>query len=121
MKKGKPIKNILAYLAFFIIAIAAGIFFTEYTSNKIVVETVAVNSDINTYTSSAAPELDGKININSADKERLMTIKGIGEVRAQRIIDYREANGGFKTIENIMDVQGIGKELYESIKDNICV
>lgn len=62
-----------------------------------------------------------KININTADAQRLQKIHGIGEKMSQRIIDYRTQNGEFKQIEDIMKVRGIGKETFESIRDIICV
>ncbi len=63
----------------------------------------------------------GKININTASKTELETLNGIGETRAQAIIDYRNKNGNFGVIEDIKNVQGIGTALYEKIKDNITV
>lgn len=61
----------------------------------------------------------GKISLNSATKEELMTLPGIGESKANSIIEYREKNNGFKTTEDIMNVKGIGKAMYEKIKDYI--
>lgn len=61
------------------------------------------------------------ININTADKETLMTLTGIGEVKAQAIIDYREMNGTFSAKEDIQNVSGIGPATYENIKDQITV
>ena len=56
------------------------------------------------------------ININTATKEKLLTIPGIGEAKAKAIIKYREANGNFNSIEDIQKVDGIGSKLYEEIK-----
>ena len=62
-----------------------------------------------------------KININTADAETLDKLPGIGEATANKIIDYRNDNGKFKSIEEIKNVKGIGESKYEEIKDWICV
>lgn len=59
------------------------------------------------------------ININTADLEQLNEITGIGNIKAQSIIDYREANGGFKSLEELKNVDGIGDKTFEKIKDQI--
>ena len=59
------------------------------------------------------------ININTADLEQLNKITGIGDIKAQSIIDYREANGGFKSLEELKNVDGIGDKTFEKIKDQI--
>jgi competence protein ComEA len=64
---------------------------------------------------------DTKININTASKEELMTIPGIGEAKACSIIAYREENGTFKTIEDIMKIPGIKEGLFSKISDRIRV
>ena len=64
---------------------------------------------------------DGKININRATKEELMTLPGVGESRADSIIKYREQQGAFQSIEDIMQVSGIKEALFEKIKDLITV
>ncbi|MDE6208963.1 MAG: helix-hairpin-helix domain-containing protein [Lachnospiraceae bacterium] len=61
------------------------------------------------------------ININTATKSELMTLKGIGETRAESIIEYRDKCGGFNSIEDIMLVSGIKESAFEKIKDYICV
>lgn len=63
----------------------------------------------------------GIININTATKEELMTLPGVGESKANLIIEYREKNGNFITIEDIKNVTGIGDSLFEKIKDSITV
>ena len=61
------------------------------------------------------------ININTASKEELLTITGIGESKADSIINYRKENGSFEKIEDIKNVSGIGDSLFEKIKDYITV
>lgn len=64
-------------------------------------------------------KINGKININTASLEELMELKGIGKVKAQAIIDYRNTYGPFQDISEIMNVRGIGEKTYEAIKDDI--
>lgn len=62
-----------------------------------------------------------KVNINTASLQELMSLDGIGETYAQRIIDYRNANGPFTDISQIKNVSGIGEKRFEGIKDFITV
>lgn len=62
-----------------------------------------------------------KVNINTADEAGLMTIPGIGESRAKAIIAYREENGKFQSVEEIMKIDGIKEKMFEKIKDSITV
>lgn len=64
---------------------------------------------------------DGKIDINTAGEAELTQLPGIGPVTAQKIIDYRAANGSFKSIDDIKNVSGIGDKKFEQIKDKIKV
>ena len=59
------------------------------------------------------------ININTANKEQLMKISGVGKTKAEAIIAHREKNGDFKKKEDITKVRGIGKSTFEKIKDKI--
>jgi len=61
------------------------------------------------------------VNINTASLDELNSLPGIGPTIAQRIIDYREANGLFSTIEDLMNVSGIGPSTFEELKDLITV
>lgn len=63
--------------------------------------------------------VSGKVNINSATLDDLKTLNGIGDSKAKSIIEYREKNGDFKSIEDIKNVTGIGEKMYEKIKDQI--
>ncbi|WP_022668300.1 ComEA family DNA-binding protein [Desulfospira joergensenii] len=62
----------------------------------------------------------GKVNINTANKEVLMTLKGVGEKIADRIIEYRKAHP-FQVPEDIMKVKGVGQKVFEANKDRIVV
>lgn len=72
----------------------------------------------------AGPQTDAqdvRVNINSATKEQLMTLPGVGETRAQAILDYRRENGAFLSIEDLMKVNGIKQGVYDRLKDLIKV
>lgn len=64
---------------------------------------------------------DGKININTAEKEELMTLTGVGEAKAQSIIAYREEHGGFQSIEELMQIEGIKEGVFNKIKEDITI
>lgn len=64
---------------------------------------------------------NGKININTATLDELKNLAGVGEKKAKDIITYREKNGNFNTIEDIMKVNGIGESSFAQIKENITV
>ena len=66
-------------------------------------------------------KVETKVNINTANKEKLMTLPGVGETTAQKIVEYREQNGKFKKIEELQNVNGIGESKYNSLKDKIIV
>lgn len=64
---------------------------------------------------------DGRVNINSANMEELMTLSGVGESRAKAIMEYREQNGPFQDIEDIMQIPGIKEGIFSKIKEQIAV
>lgn len=64
---------------------------------------------------------NNKININTAGKEELMTLTGIGEAKAESIMDYREKNGSFTSIEELMQIEGIKEGVFNKIKDDITI
>lgn len=62
---------------------------------------------------------NGKVNINKASKEELMTLPGVGEAKAESILQYRKERGSFQSIEEIMQISGIKEGLFQKIKDLI--
>ena len=78
------------------------------------------NKDEATQTNETLASLQ-KVNINEADADTLITLKGIGKDRALKIIEYREQNGLFQKPEDIMKVKGIGRKIFEQNKDFIII
>ena len=68
----------------------------------------------------SSPE-DGRLNLNTASLAELMTLSGIGQTKAQAVVNYRDAHGGFSSVEEIMNVDGIKEGLYNRIRDQIKV
>lgn len=105
----------------------------EQQKESLCTNNVVNNACISTSKSKVIPEIKDnntsldidiaseKININTASKEILMTLSKIGESKAESIIEYRTKNGGFKSIEEIKNVNGIGDSLFETIKDYITI
>ncbi|HEV8715279.1 MAG TPA: ComEA family DNA-binding protein [Candidatus Binatia bacterium] len=62
-----------------------------------------------------------KVNINTADQATLVSLKGVGKKRAQAIIEYREKNGPFKTVNDLTKVKGIGDKQFTKLKDQVTV
>ena len=67
----------------------------------------------------AADPLGGLVNINAADAQALASLPGIGPVLAERIVSHREANGSFRSVDDLAEVQGIGPSLLEKLKDQV--
>lgn len=61
------------------------------------------------------------VNINTASVDELKELKGVGEVKAEKIVEYREKNGNFKTVDDLIKVKGIGEGTLKNIKDEITV
>jgi len=90
---------------------------TKETNTQIVTANVGnTNTAINTNNGQSV-----KININTADSETLQELPNIGPTKAQAIIEYRNQNGSFKSIDEIKNVKGIGDKTFEQLKDLICI
>lgn len=89
--------------------------------NDACIEESITNNDIETSVEKENVDTNVKISLNKSTLKELMTLSGIGESKAKAIIEYREKNNGFKNIEEIKNVSGIGNSTYEKIKDNITI
>jgi competence protein ComEA len=69
----------------------------------------------------AAPAPASIVNLNTATASQIATLPGIGETAAQRIIEYRDKNGGFKKVEELMNVKGIGEKSFLKLKPLVTV
>lgn len=79
------------------------------------------NQNVNVSNNESSKSDNNKININSASLIELDSLPGVGEVTAQKIIDYREENMNFKSIEEIKNVKGIGENKFNDLKDYISI
>ena len=86
--------------------------------NDACIENIIDNNPNNVVDNNPNTEND-KISLNNATLDELMTLDGIGEVKAKAIIAYREENGGFKKIEDLMEVNGIGEATFNKIKEKL--
>ena len=86
---------------------------------------ICTNSDVNNDACIQLEEADsapaGKVNINTATVDILMSLPGIGKTKAENIIKYRNKNGNFTKIEDLKQVEGIGDSIYAQIKDLITI
>lgn len=85
------------------------------------VEGKSSSSNASTSTQGGTISAEDKVNINTASEEELKTVPGIGDVTAQKIIDYREKNGDFSSIEDLKKIDRIGTKTLDKMKDKIDV
>jgi competence protein ComEA len=88
---------------------------------EIIVPFKVDNNITNESNNNGSTAKNGKININTASLSELESLPGIGEVKANAIINYRKSNGLFKDIKDIVNVSGIGEKTFDMIKDLICI
>lgn len=115
----KKAKIIMALALFGAIA-AAGYFIERFEKDAFVVETAAREEDMFFADAESGMISSGRININTADRETLTKLRGIGDALADRIIDYRTSHGAYGTVEEIMNVPGISESKFEDLQNDIC-
>ena len=100
-------------------AVCGGIIEKKNENVRFKVET-ASEQEMREYNSKSSSLINGKLNINTADAEELEQLDKIGPKTAQKIVDYRDANGAFKSVDEIKNVKGIGDKTLQKIRDKIC-
>lgn len=121
---GKSQKEKYKFLAVVVFFLISGVIYSRSfyggsleMGKEITVEQIGISKEM----MHPAEDMQGKININSATATELESLSDIGSVRAADIIEYREENGNFSRIEDIMQVSGIGEKTFAEIKEWITV
>lgn len=108
-------KEIYLFVLIIILTLVIGIFIGDYVYKNPIHQSVNQNVNIN------SSEKAEKINLNTASEKILSSLPGIGEVKAKKIIEYREKNGDFESIYEIMNVEGIGDDVVSKIVDRVVI
>ncbi|WP_102400126.1 ComEA family DNA-binding protein [Haloimpatiens massiliensis] len=78
-----------------------------------------VNNDVSVQNNQSLQDENEKVNLNTASEEELKTLPGVGDVTAKKIIDFREKNGGFSSIEDLMKIDRIGEKTFNKLRDKV--
>lgn len=117
--------NVLLGIAFFLLAgvILYNVFTADMETTNVEEESTSVVLTTKV-TTTAAPDVvaaSTKVNINTASAEELMSLSGIGPTKAQAIVDYRTSIGAFSSVDELINVSGIGEKTLAKIRDEITV
>jgi competence protein ComEA len=102
---------------------AAAINFALYVQDEMAIYVPRIGENVNAVLPVQVGETagNGTVNLNSAQSSELQTLPGIGPAKAEAIIEYRETNGPYKSIEDLKEISGIGDKTFEKLKDLISV
>ncbi len=115
----KPIKILVGVTCAFL-CLLIGIFVGRNLTRSYIPVQQAINSQ-GTQTDGETQNKDGRIDLNTATAEQLQLLPGVGEVTAQRIVDYRTEHNGFTSIEELMEIKGIGEKKFAEMKQYVKV
>ena len=101
------------------LCVIVGVLVGRYTSQDHLM--FASGSNLVMQTDPLAPVETGKLDINSATLKQLSDIPGIGEVIAQRILDYRDENGAFRSLDELLNIKGIGESRLQQLQEYLTV
>ena len=101
-------------------AIIIGIFVGRNLTGAYIPVNKVISTDTTDTNNTTQPQ-DGRIDLNTATLQQLQLIPGVGEVIAQRILDYRTEQGGFHAVEELLHVSGIGEKKFDSLREYIVV
>lgn len=120
VKISKTIK-VITYLAIALGAIVFGLYLECCDKKEFMVTEIPDQTQLSTVMYETHYDDEGRLDINTATAEELTGLNGIGEVLAERIVEYREEHGRFTAIEELTLISGIGNSVLEDNKDRICV
>lgn len=115
----KPIKILVGITCAFL-CLLVGIFVGRNFTRSYIPVQQAIHSQ-GTQTDGETQNKDGRIDLNTATMEQLQLLPGVGEVTAQRIVDYRTEHNGFTSVEELMEVKGIGEKKFAEMKQYVKV
>lgn len=118
----KPIK-VLSFVLLIVLGAAIGIYFEFYHSEDFDIAPIPTSSQTTQIKNTAVSPYDdmGRLDINMASRDELIKLKGIGEKTADKIIKFREENGDFQAVEELVHINGISINTVKELEGKICV